>query len=218
MGLDMKTLLVTCAIAIALPATAVAGSVGIGAFGAPSVSQTQFDSLGSGNVTNEVSPFALGIATYSSDSGTIQVWGSGPGAGFADCNGGCVTNGFEQELDVSLNHAYGAVGLFVGQATPYTLDVSFLSASNVVLGSEVVSNTNSGGGLSFVGWASGAGVQTVDITNPNANNFDVSAASIFTASGAPEPASWALMLLGVGGIGAGLRLARGRAEGAATAA
>jgi hypothetical protein len=118
---------------------------------------------------------------------------------------------------VSLNHAYGAIGLFVGQATPYTLDVSFLSASDAVLGSEVVSNSSSGGGLSFVGW-SGGDVQTVVITNPTVNNFDVAAGSVFTAAAAPEPASWALMLLGVGAIGAGLRIAHRKAEMAVTAA
>jgi hypothetical protein len=195
----MRRFLVISTMIVALPSAVMAGPVPISSFGAPSVSQPQFDSLGSGNVTNESSPFTLGIATYSSSSGSIQVWGSGPGGGFADCVGGCVTNGFFPDLSISLNHAYGAVGLYVGQATSYTLDVSFFSASHALLGTEVVSNSSSGGGLSFVGWADGSGVQTVDIVNPTPNSFDVSAASIYTA--VPEPSTWALMLSGLGGLG-----------------
>jgi PEP-CTERM motif len=198
----MKALLALTALALALPSAALAGSVDINHFGAPSVSTLQFDSVGSDNMTFPSSPYALGIATYSSSSG-ITLWGSGPdaGGGYPDCVGGCVTNQYSQALSFELNKAYGAIGVYVGQAAAYTLDVSFYDASSNLLGTTEVSNSNDGGGLSFVGWASESGVQSVSIYNPYSNEWDVSAANIYVSSGAPEPSTWAMMLLGFAGLG-----------------
>jgi hypothetical protein len=200
----MKALLALTALALALglPTAALAGSVDMSHFGAPSVSTPQFDSLGSDNITFPSSPYTLGIASYSSSSG-ITLWGSGPDAGgeYPDCAGGCVTNQYSQDLSFELNKAYGAVGLYVGQATAYTLDVSFYDASSNLLGTIDVGNSNGEGGLSFVGWASGSGVKSVSIYNPYSNEWDVSAANIYVSSGVPEPSTWAMMLLGFAGLG-----------------
>jgi hypothetical protein len=206
----MKTLLALSALAFALPTAALAGSVDISHFGAPSVSTPEFDSLGSDNITFPNSPYALGTATYSSSSG-ITLWGSGPaaGGGYSDCAGGCVTNQYSQDLSFELNKAYGAVGVYVGQATAYTLDVSFYDASSNLLGTIEVSNSNDGGGLSFVGWASGSGVESVSIYSPYSNEWDVSAANIYVSSGVPESSTWVMLLLGSAGLGfAGYRRAR----------
>jgi PEP-CTERM motif len=206
----MKALLALTALALAVPTAALAGSVDISHFGAPSVNTPQFDSLGSDNITFPSSPYALGLATYSSSSG-ITVWGSGPdaGGGYPDCAGGCVTNQYSQDLSFELNKAYGAIGVYVGQATAYTLDVSFYDASSNLLGTIEVSNSNDGGGLSFVGWASGSGVESVSIYNPYSNEWDVAAANIYVSSGVPEPSTWAMMLLGFAGLGwASYRAAR----------
>ena len=206
----MKVLLALTSLALALPTAASAGSVDISHFGAPSVNTLQFDSLGSDNITFPSSPYALGIATYSSSSG-ITVWGSGPdsGGGYPDCAGGCVTNQYSQDLSFELNKAYGAIGVYVGQAAAYTLDVSFYDASSNLLGTIEVSNSNDGGGLSFVGWASGSGVESVSIYNPYSNDWDVAAANIYVSSGVPEPSTWAMMLLGFASLGwASYRAAR----------
>ena len=198
----MKALLALTALALALPSAALAGSVDINHFGAPSVSTLQFDSVGSDNMTFPSSPYALGIATYSSSSG-ITLWGSGPdaGGGYPDCVGGCVTNQYSQDLSFELNKAYGAIGVYVGQAAAYTLDVSFYDASSNLLGTVDVTNSSGGGGLSFAGWASGSGVESVSIYNPYSNEWDVSAANIYVSSGVPEPSTWALMLIGFAGLG-----------------
>jgi hypothetical protein len=206
----MKALLALTALALALPTAALAGSVDISHFSAPSVSTPQFDSLGSDNITFPSSPYTLGIATYSSSSG-ITLWGSGPdaGGGYLDCVGGCVTNQYSQDLSFELNKAYGAIGVYVGQAAAYTLDVSFYDASSNLLGTIEVSNSNDGGGLSFVGWASGSGVESVSIYSPYSNEWDVSAANIYVSSGVPESSTWVMLLLGSAGLGfAGYRRAR----------
>src|ERR1700722_7311539 len=100
----MKTLLALSALALALPSAALAGSVDISHFGAPSVRTLQFDSVGGANMTFQGSPYAPGIAPYSSSSG-ITLWGSGPdaGGGSPDCAGGCVTNQYSQDLSFEPN-------------------------------------------------------------------------------------------------------------------
>jgi hypothetical protein len=195
----MRTLPALAALTLAFPTAALAGSVNISYFGAPSVSTPQFDSLGSGNATLLSSPQTFGIATYSSSSG-ITLWGSGAGSGYQDCLGGCVTNQYSQDLTFTLDHAFGAIGVYVGQATAYTLDVSFYGPSANLLGVIDVTNSNGEGGLSFVGWASGSGVESVSIYNPLANGWDVSAANIYVAN-APEPETWVLSILGFAGLG-----------------
>lgn len=57
------------------------------------------------------------------------------------------------------------------------------------------------------GWYRGKpATLNIDVTGPSAQNFNYSVSNVITAPGpVPEPASWALMILGVGMAGAVLR-------------
>jgi hypothetical protein len=76
--------------------------------------------------------------------------------------------------------------------------------------------------FSYSGVTGAGGLQSISLTNrnlePSGNDFALDDMSLSgTAAGVPEPASWALMLLGFGGLGAMLRANRRRAGLAATA-
>ena len=57
-----------------------------------------------------------------------------------------------------------------------------------------------------------------DIFSDNTGALQINVTGIGVAGGVPEPATWAMMLLGVGLVGAGLRVSRQKNEAAAGAA
>jgi hypothetical protein len=74
--------------------------------------------------------------------------------------------------------------------------------------------------FSYSGVTGDTGLQSISLTNlnlePNGNDFALDDMSL-NGVAVPEPASWALMLLGFGGLGAMLRASRRRTAVAATA-
>ncbi len=112
-----------------------------------------------------------------------------------------------------------------------TYDLSFLLAGNlrgtpaqtldVLLGSTLIatltpSNTQPFTHYNFVFSSSGGNLEFKELgpADDRGNLLD----NVTLIAGVPEPASWALMILGVGAIGGALRLARRREDGAGFAA
>jgi hypothetical protein len=86
---------------------------------------------------------------------------------------------------------------------PYELRVHFIGGDpDTVLSVGVAS------GGTFFGFTSDTAIDSVGITRLDGYSV-IDNASFSVASGAPEPAGWALMLLGFGGLGAMLRRRRG---------
>ena len=71
---------------------------------------------------------------------------------------------------------------------------------------------HNGQGLQIVGWALPANFGLSSVTFTQANQDGAIVAGI-TLAAAPEPAAWAMMLLGVAGVGASVRSRRLRTVG-----
>jgi hypothetical protein len=63
----------------------------------------------------------------------------------------------------------------------------------------------------FIGFSDSSPITSLSISYPTGYGLDV--LSVSTTSAAPEPAAWALMLLGIGGVGLALRRHRKGAQG-----
>ena len=166
--------------------------------------------FGSPNPTAFVTqPLTVGNSTFSTPGGGNLIWW-GAANPYNDCIGGCVTNAIftADTLIVDLSSPYALAGLFVGQATAYSLTVGFYDATNTLLGT--VNASGAGDGVSFAGWQSDAApITSIHITNPVSDNYVISAQSgLFQTSAVPEPATWAMMLIGFGAAGLSLRRKR----------
>jgi hypothetical protein len=154
-----------------------------------------------------VVPEPLDISNYSFTSANadgLQWWQAGNG--FNDCVGGCVTDLDGVGLHVDLGGSFALAGLYVGQATAFSLNVDFFDAAHTLLGTVVA--TGAGDGVSFAGWEDDTNkVAFIDVTLPVADGFKVSAQSGYLQAngGVPEPAAWALMIGGFGLAGGMLR-------------
>ena len=176
-----------------------AAQVGVGDFNVPAFS------FGNPDPTALVpSPLTVGPATFSDDTGSVVWWNTDNP--FNDCIGGCVTtNRFGAgTLNVALDQGYAQVGLFVGQATAYSLSVGFFDAANNLLGTVLVADGQDS--VTFAGWRSdGAAIASVRIVNAVDNGFRIAAQSGYFQAAVPEPATWAMMIGGFGLAGAAMR-------------
>ncbi len=202
-----RYLMVLGASILALPFTAQAAQVGVGAFTSPTT--VSFGNPGApGSYSVEPEGLAIAPVVFTTASGNnLRWWGAG--TVFNDCVGGCVTtnDGPPSTLTATLTQSYNMVGLYVGQATAFDLAVSFFDTANVFLGTVNVSGPSDG--VAFAGWESANAIGRVDIVNSTANGFVLSAQSgLFQNSAVPEPATWAMMILGFGIVGSTLRRRR----------
>jgi len=208
--MQLKYLALAAVAAGSLAGAAQAGAIGVGAFTAPVI--TGFGNPAPTAVVAE--PLGIANYTFTTPAATNLIWWQA-GNGFNDCVGGCVTTTLNTvgtspySLDVDLGGAFALAGLYVGQATAYSLDVSFFDAGHALLGA--VNVAGGGDGVSFAGWESDLNkVASIQVTNQTADNFVISAQSGYLQAngGVPEPASWALMISGFGLAGAALRRRR----------
>jgi hypothetical protein len=216
--MELKYLALAAALAGSLAGAAHAGQIGVGDFTSPVT--TAFGGPDPTSVVSE--PLSIANYTFTTPSTTGLIWW-GPGNPFNDCVGGCVTTTTDTAgadgygLNVDLGGGFALAGLYVGQATAYSLDVSFFDASHTLLGTVNVSGA--GDGVTFAGWESDIDkVASIQVLTPTSDNFVVSAQSgLLQAIGgaAPEPASWAMMIAGFGLAGAMLRRRAGRSAAAA---
>ena len=194
----LSTFAVVCLAATSSSAV-YAAQVGVGDFNVPAIG------FGNPNPTAVVpSPLTIGPATFTDGTDSVVWWQAGNG--FNDCIGGCVTtNTFGLgSLNVALDQGYAQVGLYVGQATAYSLDVSFYDAANNLLGTVVAAGAVDG--VTFAGWRTdGAAIASVRIVNAVDNGFRVAAQSGYFQAAVPEPATWAMMIGGFGLVGGAMR-------------
>ncbi len=110
--------------------------------------------------------------------------------------------------DNLLSGSFGQ-GIFSGSGSAASLNASAVGGKNVVLSSSLLKFDPAGGaGIAFS--LTSIVPPTEVVPSGQLADFTAVASGNFAASpaGAPEPASWALMLLGFGGLGAGLRARR----------
>ncbi|HEY0438073.1 MAG TPA: PEPxxWA-CTERM sorting domain-containing protein, partial [Phenylobacterium sp.] len=98
---------------------------------------------------------------------------------------------------------YGAGGQS-GYPAPYEFRVRFLGGDP-----DAVFSLGVATGGSFAGFTSDTAIDRVGIAQ--LDGYSVIDNASFSAGGAPEPAAWAMMLLGFGGLGAALRARRAAA-------
>jgi hypothetical protein len=199
----LAKLLIGCAATASFGSAAQAGQINVGDFTSPTT--VGFGNPGSTAFVGE--PLVIGPASFTDQDSSSLIWWAA-GNGYNDCIGGCVTTGSygAGALEVALSSGYEMVGLYVGQATPYSLSVNFYDASNVLLGTVLASGASDG--VTFAGWQSvGNPIASVRIVNPTENDFVIAAQSgLFQlVAGVPEPGTWAMMLLGFGAIGVAMR-------------
>ena len=189
------------AAALSLAGAAHAAQITTGDFTSPVIT-----GFGNPNATALV-PDGLVISNYtfnSADATGLQWWQAGNG--FNDCVGGCVTDTDGVGLQVDLGGSFALAGLFVGQATAFSLNVDFFDASHTLLGSVVAAGP--GDGVAFAGWEDDINkVAFINVNLPVADGFKVAAQSGYLQAngGVPEPDAWALMITGFGLAGATLR-------------
>ena len=199
-----KSLILLGAGLLAAPYAAQAAQVGAGAFTAPTT--VSFGNPGvPGAYSFEPEGLAIAPVVFTTASGAGLRWFGG-GNGFNDCIGGCVTtNDFgPSTLIATLNQSYNMVGLYVGQAGAFDLAVSFFDTANVLLGTVNVSGASDG--VAFAGWESSSTIGRVGIVNASSNGFVLAAQSgLFQNAAVPEPATWAMLILGFGAVGGAMR-------------
>jgi hypothetical protein len=147
-----------------------------------------------------------GVAVTS--SGTIYTVGSGWSSWSGGYTGQVLFNG-NTSVDYSLGSSVKGFGMFV-EPDPFDIFNITLTTSD---GGTITQAVNGSGGAAFFGWT-GAGVTSFTLSSTDA----FAAGDFFSAAGGgvPEASTWALMLLGFGGVGATLRASRSR-QAAATA-
>lgn len=199
-------LLAACAV-LATASVGEAAQIGIGDFTSPTI--VSFGRPGPSDFATE--PLTVGPATFTDASASINVIWWGPDNPYNDCIGGCVTTDSAgiTTLNVDIAPGYNMVGFYVGQATLYALEVSFYDSASNLLGTVVAGGPDDG--VTFAGWRNEAGtIGSISIFNPLNNGYRVAAQSGYfeNEEAVPEPATWAMLLVGFGFAGAAIR--RGR--------
>ncbi|MBO9576367.1 MAG: PEPxxWA-CTERM sorting domain-containing protein [Sphingobium sp.] len=190
-----------CSLAL-VASTAQAAAIGVGDFTSPTI--VGFGNPGNG-VANVATPLVIGpVSITDPDAATVWWWGADNA--YNDCVGGCVTTSHftPGTLKFTLADEVAMAGFYVGQATAFSLTVSFFDAGDNLLGSVIAAGA--GDGVAFAGWQSlGAGIKSVTVANVVPNSFVTATRSAYLQAAVPEPASWALMIAGFALVGAGLR-------------
>lgn len=104
----------------------------------------------------------------------------------------------------SASHSFGFYTTGVQNDLTSTFTVSFNDGAAQSLNVPILTF----GGASYFGFTDTSGFNSVTITNLDPDAWGLSDASFNFASGVPEPASWALFILGFGGIGVMMRRSR----------
>lgn len=185
--------------ALAAGSMAEAGQIGIAGFsGGETV--TTFDGLGL--PFTSPAPLVLDGNTYTTDDGTIRY--TDPNSFDADCNGQCIGNNTETGwIDVVLGGLANRVGARIGGAnTSYAGFVEFFDLADVLLGSVAYGDNP---GMVFVGWEDAGGIGRARFHDTAANGRIVHMDDFRFEGAIPEPATLALLGLGLAGLGVARR-------------
>jgi hypothetical protein len=203
--MQLRPFALAAAAALTLAGAAQAGPITLGDFTSPVTT-----GFGNPNPTATV-PTPLSIDNYTFTTAVdpnVRWWAAGNG--FNDCVNGCVTDNDGLGLNVDLGGGFALAGLFVGQAAPYSVDVSFFDAGHSLLGT--VNASGASDGVTFAGWESAVDkVASIELRLPGGpDGFVISAQSGVLQAAVPEPAAWALMVGGFVLAGGLLRRPRAR--------
>ena len=137
--------------------------------------------------------------TFSISSSIDDLWLGGPGARWSDANG-LIVNRYKTAAD----DAAGAVGSLIGRTyspltrdgftAPYGSLVGQIGSTYMLLGANGTFTAPTSGVLNLFYWDNSMG------NNSGSIEFGITAAGVV-----PEPATWGMLILGFGAIGAGLR-------------
>jgi hypothetical protein len=184
-------------------------------FGSGAPSATLVTNFSGDTVGNQPTTAATGFSWVSGGTAAILDTTSGLGAEPAIANGVygtgnylSVEGGTTETLDVSapdITKIYVYIGsldpgnsiFFAGPNVTYN-GVEMGAVSGADNGAQTTGNTNGVFEFSF-----SSPITSVTFTTPQ-NSFEIASIS----AGTPEPAAWALMLVGIGGVGAAIRLRR----------
>ena len=170
---------------------------------------------------------------YNDEGGTIHRWNTATNSGLADfanntLNGGSnsyalriLGNGDVLTAAGSQVLQYNAVGSFLG-AYDITAEDTFFALNLDPNGTSFWSGSYGSGKLfkfNIGTFGNNTAIQTLNTGVGNSNLFGVAIAGEITAGGpgpgVPEPATWAMMLIGFGGLGAVVRRRRAQSVAAA---
>jgi hypothetical protein len=217
--------------AAAAMALAAASASSAGVVGVTSSSQLGANDTIDWGQLGPVGTFVSSPATVTSTGGVAATVSDG-GKGFGRLNQGNSWMGnFSPGAKLLWNENGGAVTIDFAtpvrgagaqiqadSQSPFTAKI--VGSDGGVLGSfseNGVSNGNADNSAVFIGILSSKADITeivfslTVVANNNVNDFAIGALALNNGAGVPEPATWAMMLLGLGGIGALLRTNRGRA-------
>jgi len=125
------------------------------------------------------------------------------GDGWATWSGGYTGQVLADYSSTSVTYTLGqsvkGFGLFV-EPDPFSLIDITLTTSD---GSSLTQAVQGEAGAQFFGWT-GGGIASFTLSS----STDFAAGDVFSVAGVPEPAAWAMMLVGFGGLGAALRGSR----------
>ena len=222
----MKLNLLLAGVAIAtVSLVASAANAGVtystdaGAFGAlGTITQTfNFDSYPTGNFAFPGDPLTIGDVTFSTGSNLIV------GAGLYGNGRNAIANNYWTPLPGSIAGTHDLFGfdLTLG-GEPSQIDVTVTTNLGSYLFSDVQPTYNTGT-FSFEGFQAGPGEYFTGFNIvADAGSYSLPLTTDFelgTAGGAvPEPATWAMMLVGVGAIGSSIRASRRKQVSAAATA
>jgi hypothetical protein len=148
-----------------------------------------------------ISGFATTNGVAVTTSGTVLTIGDGWGT-WSGGYTGQVLWANATSANFGLGSAVTGFGMFVEPDDHEVFDIT-LTTSN---GGTITQAVDGNGGAAFFGWT-GAGVTSFTLNSTS----DFAAGDFFSAAGGvPEASTWALMLLGFGGVGATLRASRRR--------
>lgn len=110
---------------------------------------------------------------------------------------------------------YSGTGTYLASISPIGTGTATINFGQTLVGLTIIglhygSAGDGGEGTSFFLFDAGSGVNSVTVSSrTNTNfNFGLSNAALFSTTAVPEPATWAMMLLGFGGIGMAMRRRR----------
>ncbi len=147
-----------------------------------------------------ITSFATTDGVVVSSTGTVDNIGSGWSTWSGGYTGQVLNNG-DASVSFSLGSPVTAFGFFAEPDSFSAFDITLNTSDGATL-TQVVAGD---GGAAFFGWV-GSGVGSFSVST---TDNDFAAGDFFSRrGGVPEPATWAMMLVGFGGLGAALRGSR----------
>ena len=164
---------------------------------------SNFGALSGAAINGFVTGDGVSVSVHEKVQQVGETWGTWS-SGYT---GEILANFHSTSVPFVLGTAVSAFGFFAEPDDAGTFDITLTTSDDSVLTQSVYFD----GGAAFFGWT-GAGISSFTVSSTD--NFGVG--EFFTATSfpsVPEPATWAMVLVGFGGSGAALRRHRRRGAG-----